>query len=190
MEPTTRLRKAFKYPTDEESDSQPEDLDEEEQEVLIKTFIDNDAAKTEAYKKAFLFLPILSLLLYAPALLPPSSTTFLRTLLSITSLSLTTYALHLLPTRSQTQKTTPDTTRYSSEIGPLKKYLDHLNAGLSVVLLLFALRAKQKGEGAEEELYLSLLPGVVFLVVYVARGQLRPVDVGELERLRYGYKGA
>jgi hypothetical protein len=50
MEPTTRLRKAFKYPTDEDSDTQPEDLDEEEQEVLIKTFIDNDAAKTEAYK--------------------------------------------------------------------------------------------------------------------------------------------
>lgn len=58
------------------------------------------------------------------------------------------------------------------------------------MLLLFALRAKLKGEGAEEELYLSLLPGVVFLVIYVARSQLRPVDVGELERLRYGYKGA
>lgn len=50
MEPTTRLRKAFKYPVEEDSDSQPEDLDEEEQESLIKTFIDNDAAKTEAYK--------------------------------------------------------------------------------------------------------------------------------------------
>lgn len=50
MEPTTRLRKAFKYPADDEDSSQPEDLDEEEQEILIKTFIDNDAAKTEAYK--------------------------------------------------------------------------------------------------------------------------------------------
>jgi hypothetical protein len=50
MEPTTRLRKAFKYPADEDSDSQPEDLDEEEQEIMIKTFIDNDAAKTESYK--------------------------------------------------------------------------------------------------------------------------------------------
>lgn len=62
--------------------------------------------------------------------------------------------------------------------------------GVSIVLLLFALRAKLKGEGMEDELYLSLLPGVVFLVGFVARGQLRPVDVGELERLRYGYKGA
>lgn len=50
MDPTTRLRKTFKYPTEEDSDSQPDDLDEEEQEVLIKTFIDNDAARTEAYK--------------------------------------------------------------------------------------------------------------------------------------------
>ena len=31
---------------------------------------------------------------------------------------------------------------------------------------------------------------VVFLLVLVARTQLRPVDVGELERLRYRYKGA
>ena len=31
---------------------------------------------------------------------------------------------------------------------------------------------------------------VVFLLVLVARTQLRPVDVGELEQLRYRYKGA
>ncbi|TID15710.1 hypothetical protein E6O75_ATG08038 [Venturia nashicola] len=210
MEPTTRLRKAFRYPSDEDSNSQPEDLDEEEQEVLIKTFIDNDAAKTEAYKvyslpltsgwqandlnllqKAFFFLPTLSLLLYTPRLFPPSSARFLPTLLSLTSLLLTTYALWLLPTRPHPP---PTTTRLSAargqslEIGPLKKYLDHLNVALSIVLVLFALGAKLKG--VEEELYLSLLPGVVFLVCFVARGQLRPVDVGELERLRYGYKGA
>jgi len=50
MESTTRLRKAFKYPADEDSGSEPEHLDEEEQEVLIKKFIENDAAKTESYK--------------------------------------------------------------------------------------------------------------------------------------------
>ncbi|QDS76646.1 hypothetical protein FKW77_008136 [Venturia effusa] len=190
MEPTTRLRKAFQYSIDEESDSLPEDLDEQEQEILIKTFVDNDAAKTEAYKKAFLALPTLCLILYLPQLLPPTSTTFLQTLLSITSLALTTYSLYLLPSRQPTPQTVETTTRYTHETSPLKEHLDHLNVGLSVVLLLFAWRAKQMGTRKDDELYLSLLPGVVFLIIFVARRQLRPVDVQELERLRYGYKGA
>jgi len=50
MEASTRLRKAFRYPADGNSDSEPEGIDEEEQEQLIKTFIEQDAAKTEAYK--------------------------------------------------------------------------------------------------------------------------------------------
>jgi len=51
-------------------------------------------------------------------------------------------------------------------------------------------KAKRAGTGAEDEMYLSLLPGVVFLIIYVTRTQLRPVDVAELEKLKYGYKGA
>ena len=50
---TTRLRKAFKYPS-EDSDSEPEGVDEEEQEELIKQYIEQDAKKTEGYKVTFL----------------------------------------------------------------------------------------------------------------------------------------
>jgi hypothetical protein len=47
---TTRLRKAFKYPSEDEDSSDPEGLDEEEQEQLINQYIEADAAKTEGYK--------------------------------------------------------------------------------------------------------------------------------------------
>jgi len=36
----------------------------------------------------------------------------------------------------------------------------------------------------------GLVPGFVFGVILFARTQLRPVDVGSLEKLRYRYKGA
>jgi hypothetical protein len=39
-------------------------------------------------------------------------------------------------------------------------------------------------------MWFSVMPAAVFLVVYAVRTQLKPVDVGELERLKYGYKGA
>jgi hypothetical protein len=47
---STRLRKAFKYPSEDEDSSEPEGIDEEEQEQLIKQYIEADAAKTEGYK--------------------------------------------------------------------------------------------------------------------------------------------
>jgi len=191
MEPA-RLRKAFKFPADEDSDSQPEDLDEEEQEELIKTFVENDATKTEAYKKAFLALPVLSLFLYIPTLLHPTTTNFLPTILSFTSLSCTIYILYTIPSRPTSSQPKPSSTflQTTPPQSPLEKYLPHLNATLCIVLLLAAWRAKLAGAEREEEMYLSILPPVVFLIIYVARTQLKPVDVGELEKLKYGYKGA
>jgi hypothetical protein len=46
---TTRLRKTFKYPSEDE-DSEPEGIDEEEQEKLISEYIEQDAKKNEGYK--------------------------------------------------------------------------------------------------------------------------------------------
>jgi hypothetical protein len=46
---TTRLRKTFKYPSEDE-DSEPEGIDEEEQEKLINEYIEQDAKKNEGYK--------------------------------------------------------------------------------------------------------------------------------------------
>lgn len=71
---------------------------------------------------------------------------------------------------------------------PLRKYLDHLNAVLCIVLLPFAYKAKYQGR--VDDVWFAVMPGVVFVLVYIVRTQLKPVDVGELERLKYGYKGA
>lgn len=70
----------------------------------------------------------------------------------------------------------------------MRKYLVYLNAALCVVL---ALREVAGGRGWREGMAGGgLVPGFVFALVLFARTQLAPVDVGELERLRYGYKGA
>jgi hypothetical protein len=62
---TTRLRKAFKYPSEDEDSSGPEGLDEEEQEELIKQYIEADAAKTEGYKVCIYFLLLPRYLLFS-----------------------------------------------------------------------------------------------------------------------------
>jgi hypothetical protein len=46
---STRLRKTFAYP-DSSSDSEPEGIDEQEQEQLINQLAEADAQKTENYK--------------------------------------------------------------------------------------------------------------------------------------------
>jgi hypothetical protein len=56
---------------------------------------------------------------------------------------------------------------------------------------MLALREVTSGRGWREGMAGGgLVPGFVFGVVMVGRELLRPVDVGELEGLRYGYKGA
>ena len=73
-------------------------------------------------------------------------------------------------------------------MSPLKKYVDHLNAGIGLVLALTALNAKRARR--DEEVWLAVLAPVIFLLIYAIRTQLKPVDVNELEKLKYGYKGA
>jgi hypothetical protein len=139
-------------------------------------------------QNAFLVLPLLSILLYLPSLTTSTLTTHV---LAITSLLSSAYATHILPTKASAQRSkTPSALgRYTSPSdSPLRKYIDHLNAGVCVILALQAVRAKQKG--LTDEVWLAVLPSFVFLLLFLARMQLRPVDVGELEKLRYGYKGA
>ncbi|KAF2431915.1 hypothetical protein EJ08DRAFT_648578 [Tothia fuscella] len=211
MENTTthRVRKTFKYPTEGDSDSSPPDLDEEEQEQLINEYIENDARKTQGYKRAFLSIPLLLPILYIPSLLSPTSPTSTSTpptllLPAILSLLITAYTLSLIPTRfelhppqpqqqqNQSQQSQSQATNTSLSLSPLSllfhKYIDHLNAILCILLLPFAYQGKVKGR--EDDVWFACLPGVVFVLIYIVRTQLKPVDLGELRRLRYGYKGA
>jgi hypothetical protein len=142
---------------------------------------------THGLQKAFLVLPILSTILYIPSL---TTSTLLTHLLAITSLLSSAYALWILSSKSGQAGPTPTLPlgRRARIDGPLKKYIDHLNAGTCLLLALQALRAKS--QGLIDEVWLAVLPSVVFLLLYLVRSQLRPVNVKELEKLRYGYKGA
>lgn len=70
--------------------------------------------------------------------------------------------------------------------GPIELYLASMNF-LLVGLLAIAgtvMRSDMAFHG------FGMLPGLVYVVVLVAKGVMASVDVGELESLRYGYKGA
>lgn len=143
---TTRLRKAFRYPTDEDSDDPVEGIDEEEQEKLIQTLHTTDAAKTRLYTALLLPLPLLPILLYLPRLttsLPGAS----LSAAAIASLLATAYILYYLPhapeTASSRRPGPPDAS------GLVRRHVVLLNGALSAVL---AVREGLAGTGWREGL--------------------------------------
>lgn len=206
---TTRLRQTFHYPHDSDSDSgAPEGLDEEEQENLITHLAASDASNTQLYTYLLLLLPLLPLFLYIRQLF--STTTFIPSVCAISSLVATAYTLYYIPlppaSASSTlpskgsgkaaardfegRKAWLDITGGGGEDdGPVKKYIVPLNLALCVVLALQELVARR---GWREGMMVGggYVPGFVFAVIMFARNELRRVDLGDLERLRYRYKGA
>ncbi|KAK4998675.1 hypothetical protein LTR66_002143 [Elasticomyces elasticus] len=187
---TSRLRKTFHYPADSDSDNEPEDLDEEEQEKLITSLRTQDESKNAFYKKALLPLALAPILLYAPALLTGrTASSRLLALLAISSLLSTAYILHFIPPAKPDRKgKRPVYLAQAEDGGPVRKYLISLNAGLCGVLVFVALAAWKKDR--PEEIWRGLVPGVTYAIVTYARSQMVSIDVGQLERLRYEYKGA
>ncbi|KAB2575074.1 hypothetical protein BFW01_g8314 [Lasiodiplodia theobromae] len=203
---TTRLRKAFRYPDDSDEEL-PEGIDEQEQEKLITELQTEDVAKTEFYKKAFLALPALSLILYLRPLFASSSfAEFLTAVLAVTSLAASAYTLYFiplgnppsssfLPARAQVSSGSAVRRGYEMALrtlgtggvddGPVEKFLPLLNLALCLVVWLKSRTAKDEVAGWE-----GGLPTLVFVLVFLVRSQLAPIDVAGLERLRYGYKGA
>jgi len=192
MASTTRLRKTFAYPTEEE-DSEPDDLDETEQEDVITTLRSKDTSSSQFYKQAFLPLPLVAAIVYLPSLLTSRSRAdFLLAVLSISSLASTAYVLWYFPPRIPTQplvrgKTPVYALHYQAD-GPIEEYLPWLNGVMSALLAMMA--GVDYRRGRPEDMWRGLLPGMIFAIVMFARTQMRPLDVAGLERLRYGYKGA
>lgn len=69
-------------------------------------------------------------------------------------------------------------------------YVFILNGVLSGILALQSYLSGRDGRRPEEVWPPGWLPAAIFIVVSVARTMLNPVDVGELEKLKYEYKGA
>jgi hypothetical protein len=71
---------------------------------------------------------------------------------------------------------------------PVEKYLPYLNIVLCGLLVI----AGMVMGGRRELLWSGFgnVPGLVYLLVLMAKMVMGSVDVGELEALKYGFKGA
>lgn len=137
----------------------------------------------------FLALPLVSSLLYLPALFAP--TTSLLSLLSISSLLSTAYLLFILPPETTAipfLDALNGRTESSGHGGPILTYLPYLNIGLVVMLSILGLVSKGR-----DELWFGFgwVPAVVLGMVMLAKVVMASVDPeAELEDLKYGFKGA
>ncbi|KAM0287954.1 hypothetical protein ACHAQH_000021 [Verticillium albo-atrum] len=195
---SARLRKTFHYPADSDSDaSQPEAIDEQEQESLIARLAAENSSRNATFRLLLLPLPLVSLLPYLLAF-PPS----FPTLLAATSLLATAYLLYTQPPDKTGLRAVDDWRRPATakrerqrrgaapfvleERGPLDAYLPILNLGLCAVVALMGAFARGRERGL-----LAYWPGVVYAVVLVAKVVMGSVDPeGELSALKYDYKGA
>lgn len=190
---TARLRKTFQYPTDNsDEDDTPRDLDEEEQEKLIKKLREEDDERNEEYKRIFLAIPTISATSYIPALIMSRLLQAkIISVLSMTSLLATAYTLVFVPhTRPASSKKGSSRRQLATEPGPVHQYIGYLNGGLSLLIGLNAISFKDKGGVHEGFWLLCFLPIVSFSIIMLARRLMLSVDVDELEDLKYKYKGA
>ncbi|KAF7887392.1 hypothetical protein EAF00_009686 [Botryotinia globosa] len=215
MEQTTsRLRKTFRYPTDNDSDdSLPEALDEEEQDNLIQHLATLHTKYNTIYTRFLLCLPLISIIPYLLTLFTP--TTSLLSILSITSLLSTAFLIYSLPPEktsisfldniNQPSKDSPRSkigvlVANNVDDGPLQTYLPILNLVLSLILGILGTMIKSKHQSrsrmseAETNIWwtgFEWLPLGIYAVVLLAKtvmGGVNPEE--ELGSLRYGYKGA
>ncbi|KAF7195740.1 hypothetical protein HII31_02875 [Pseudocercospora fuligena] len=184
----TRLRKTFKYPSEDDS-SEPEELDEEHQEKLISELQTSDAAKNDLYRKVFLALPLLALLFSLTTFVSASSARArLLSLLSATSLGCSAYILHYMPIEKPARRGKIPQYQIEASKGPVEKYLPWMNGALVAVMGLAAVVSYTKGN--VEDAGREILPAVIFGLMMFVREQLAPLDLEELQKARYELKGA
>lgn len=156
--------------------------------------------RNQQYKTYFLALPLLSIPIYLPTLF--NSQTSLLSILSISSLLSTAWLLYSLPAGitgikhidnlNKPEGKGPAASQHGNlRLGtdsPTKQYLPYLNLALCGVLALAGLVVK-----ANRDILWSgfgSVPAAVYVMVLIAKIVMASVDVGELEALKYGYKGA
>ena len=145
---TTRLRKTFHYPSD--SDSEPDELDEEHQEKLIASFQAEDAQKNELYRNAFISIPIISAVFFLYTFVVASTARQrLIALLSISSMISTACILKFLPIQAPERRGKRPVYQLEADKGPVERYLVYLNAALGGLLLLASALSWRKGLGSD-----------------------------------------
>ncbi|GAO48583.1 hypothetical protein SAICODRAFT_6533 [Saitoella complicata NRRL Y-17804] len=162
-----------------EDNAQPEAIDEQEQEALITKLRAQDEAQNTLYRKAFALIILALCPIFLMAL--PTGVGALPILLSITSLSLTSYTLLSLPLHAQQ---TPFPLSYLPFLNLTLSLLAAVNGGIKSRVL--------RGGVDEVSWVVWYIPVVVCGVAEVLRYWMRGVeaDISGLEGLKYKYKGA
>ena len=143
---TTRLRKAFRYPSESDSDNEPDELDEEHQEKLIATFQAEDAQKSNLYRHAFVSIPLISALFFLYTFIVASNTRQrLIALLSVSSMISSAYISTFMPIESPARKGKRPVYQVEAAKGPVERYMILLNASLVGLLLVAAALSWRKG---------------------------------------------
>ncbi|KFA68664.1 hypothetical protein S40285_02647 [Stachybotrys chlorohalonatus IBT 40285] len=205
---SARLRRTFHYPADDDSsdDSQPEVIDEEEQDRLIERLAADNAARDAQFRRILIAIPVLATVPYLPALFRPATTFF--ALLTITSLLSTAYLLHVQPAghtgiapldawiRGADVKPGANTSRLlprglGDSGSPLQTYLPYLNVALVLVVALMGLRHGPTAAPIVGWVGTGNLPVLIHVAILAANLMMGSVDPErELSGLRYQYKGA
>ncbi|KAL2000562.1 hypothetical protein VTN02DRAFT_2928 [Thermoascus thermophilus] len=194
-----RLRRTFRYPEDTDDDNEGrEELDDEEQEKVIKELQMQNERRNAEYTLAFAVIPLVSAAAFLPAVLSSSATADQRTLhlLSIVSLLATAYVMRYIPLRQINQKKgrqgllIRDEVEENSSAHFLRKHLISANAALCTLLALASCLIGSSERSDHVQWISYLVPGALLGAILIARKVMASVDVGQLEGLRYEYKGA
>ncbi|KAL2010170.1 hypothetical protein VTN00DRAFT_5977 [Thermoascus crustaceus] len=193
-----RLRRTFRYPEDTDDNNEGrEELDDEEQEKVIKELQMQNEKRNAEYTLAFAIIPLVSAAAFLPAMLSSSATAYQRTLhfLSIVSLLATAYIMRYIPLRQLNRKKGQQgllirEVEEDSSTPFFRKHLISANAAFCALLALASCLIGSSEQSDDIQWIPYLVPGAILGTVLVARKVMASVDVGQLEDLRYEYKGA
>lgn len=176
-----------------------------EQANLIHTLRTQSSATNTLYTRIFTAFPLLLTLAYLPPLSAPRGGGAALPLLAVSSLLCTAWAMYFLPpartgialldtlvagTKPASAKARGKRKVGAGGDGPVQRYLGVMNVCLAGVVLVAGLLRGGEDVGGLGVVRLSALPAVALGVVLGVKAVMASVDVGELEELRYGYKGA
>ncbi|KIW31901.1 uncharacterized protein PV07_03489 [Cladophialophora immunda] len=210
---TARLRKTFKYPSEDDEDMSHEEMDEEEQEHLLQNLQASEISTNAIYTMVFTGLPLIVTLPFMWYLsMSTSRAMAFLCLLSITSLASSAYIMYMIPTStplgslSATTRTAPPTRQrqtygtgisqtgflLTSAESPINQYLPYLNAFIGALLFIASMGYRSRTDVPEGLWLFLLLPGLIFGMVFITRRSMSDVHAGlaELDGLRYEYRGA
>ncbi|KAF9883600.1 hypothetical protein FE257_003153 [Aspergillus nanangensis] len=187
-----RLRKAFKYPDDNEGNDR-EELDEEEQEQLIGHLrVQNDQYDSQ-YTIIFAVIPLLSAAaVFVPPMISRNAGLQERFMSFLSTLSLiaTAYLMKYIPLRHPDPKGKKPM-RNPDLPSRIRQFLLPVNtASCGLLLLMYILSPPTAPPFSSNSSLTYLIPGVMLTAIVIVREVMVSVDLKPLENLRYEYKGA